>query len=622
MINRVGCRRAAIVGALLVTMAAGGSAGGQQPPPRFGGEYAGLDQRRRELVDDWIARFEKTSGQTVENGAFYDEILQQSTKTTFDAVTHALMTTTLTDAPGASLGDALDLVERLESVRGEVVGARGDLQFRMYVRLKPDAIDTLSRSREFKRGADNSIYHKGYPKSYREQGGVPSIQISISPDGRRADIDVDYRASSFPAALFNGHLTSSNSDVRAGNNYDRHLNRWSGFQNWWRSFFGVREARVADVAPSSTPLTMPRTPRAGKKAVDAMVNDFLKAWLVDGDVMSAMSYISDRAYACLAQDNDNPDDFDRGMAPFELMNNLKSAHDTLGPHDTLEGLVIGTRLTIDGLRVLRQPHHAQFVVYSVRDDIAAAFDCESRLTLGDPKRVPRAYGRYYGATFYVAGRRDVPVALLWAKENGYWKIVSWETGAADKGSPLPEPVETGTVARIAADPTLVQAARGFLESWLVRHDYDAAFGYLSPKSYGCYDLERAPGDVAAASPEEGGRQLRAGLEASGAKFGKARSLDAVIEAAEPLHPAVRVMDHPFSRVFSLSSIPNALADVAECAARANGSSVPDPIPLEYGQGFGLTLRFKTRGGDAPVLRLLWRKEDAAWRITSYAVELP
>jgi hypothetical protein len=124
------------------------------------------------------------------------------------------------------------------------------------------------------------------------------------------------------------------------------------------------------------------------------------------------------------------------------------------------------------------------------------------------------------------------------------------------------------------------------------------------------------------SEEEAGRALRAALEASGKAIGPQRSLDGVIEAAEPFHSAIRVMNHLSSRVFSLSSIPNALADAAECAARAAGSGIPDPLPLEYGNGFGTTVRFKTRAGDAPVLRLLWRNEAGTWRITAYGVELP
>src|SRR5688572_5655289 len=182
---------------------------GQQSPPQFGGGYAALDEPRQQLVSNWVARFVKTTGQNVQPGAFYDDLLSVSTKTTFEAVTHALLRIRLSDSADVTIGDALSLVERVDSVRGEVTGAASDQQFRMYVRLTAGALDALARSQQFKRGADNSVYHKGYPTNYRAQGGVPSVQISIAPDGRRADIDVDYRGSSFPVSLLNGHLTSS-----------------------------------------------------------------------------------------------------------------------------------------------------------------------------------------------------------------------------------------------------------------------------------------------------------------------------------------------------------------------------------------------------------------------------
>jgi hypothetical protein len=209
-------RAPAIVGGCLLTVLGAANVHAQQPDLRFGGAYSGLDARRQRLVGDWVARFTKTTGQTLDVGPFYDEILSLSAKTTFDAVTHALMTTAMTDASSAPIGDALALVERVDSVRGQVPQTASDRQFRMYARLTPDARALLERSREFKRVADNSVFHKGYPLNYREQGGTPSIQISIALDGRLADIDVDYRSSSFPVALFNGHLSGSNSDVRAG----------------------------------------------------------------------------------------------------------------------------------------------------------------------------------------------------------------------------------------------------------------------------------------------------------------------------------------------------------------------------------------------------------------------
>ena len=559
---------------------------------------------------------------------FYDTKVKLSAKTTFDAATNALMTTPLTDKSGAKYGDALDLVERLESVRGEILGTSGDRQFRMFVRLVPDAIDRLDRSQQFERRADNSVFHKGYPINYRQQGGSPSIQVSIATDWRRADIDVDYRSSGFPIGLFNGHLTSANSDVRAGNNFDRHTNRWSGFQNWWRSVFGVRVSNSPDpnTTRPETPLVSP-TPRAGKKNIDVMVDDFLRAWLVDNDVLGAMSYISERAFACLAQDGDERFAFDRGLAPFQLLQNLKASHDALGPHASLEGLVVGVRLTKPELRVVQQPHHAQFVVYSVPDDVAMKFDCESRLTLAKKKNVSRTYGNYYGATFYLSGRKDYSMALLWAKEDGAWKVVSWQTEPQDEedATATAEPPAAASVAtaraKMKADPTLVSAAKDFLESWLIRKDNDAAFKYLAPESYACSDPGPDP-NAPSRSSADAAALTRAALERSGAEVGKQTRLDTLISAVPPVHPAVRLLDHQYAQTFALTSVPNATIAAADCAARAQGGRWTGDLPLEYGQAFGMNLRFRTQSGEPPVLRVLWVKDQGAWRIRAYAVEYP
>lgn len=61
----------------------------------------------------------------------------------------------------------------------------------------------------------------------------------------------------------------------------------------------------------------------------------------------------------------------------------------------------------------------------------------------------------------------------------------------------------------------------------------------------------------------------------------------------------------------LTSTPNALADASECAARA--APLCRPLPLEYGEGFGINVRFNTRSGEAGVLRGLWRKENTSSR---------
>ena len=106
----------------------------------------------------------------------------------YQAVTYALLTTELTDQQGNSLGNTLELVLHVETVKGKVKGAGGDQQFRMYCQLKPGARELLERSQEFKRGHDNTVYHQGYPLTYRQQGRAPSMQISLPKDEKRADV--------------------------------------------------------------------------------------------------------------------------------------------------------------------------------------------------------------------------------------------------------------------------------------------------------------------------------------------------------------------------------------------------------------------------------------------------
>ena len=295
-----------------------------------------------------------------------------------------------------------------------------------------------------------------------------------------------------------------------------------------------------------------------------------------------MGYVSPRSYACLAQDGDDPFSVDRGIAPFVLSRNLKAAYDAIGQHASLEGLTVGVRLTLPALRLVNQPHHAQYVIYSVPDDVAAAFNCESRLTLGDPKKSRRRYGTYFGATFNIntPNGREHSIALLWARDDGYWKIVSWKAEPAGDDEPQRDASPAVTTVKIKADDSLVAAARGFLESWLLRKDYDEAFRYVSPKAYACYDLVRGPDQPAAASPEDAGRKIRAALERAGEQVGKRRSVDEFVEGVQPVHPSIRVMEHRYSRTFALlAAFPTRsprrrTARTAPAAARSRPTSSP------------------------------------------------
>lgn len=262
----------------------------------FGGSFQELRPQQQQLVVEIVRRFNTSTGQSLTPEQTYDNA-RISVRSTFEAVTQALATTKLTSKSGKPSGDALELVDVVEDVAGEFPGKRGDQQFRIYAVMKPDTIERLQDSEEFFRDNDNRRYHKGFPVCFR-MPNVPSIQVSLTRDGRRADIDVDYRSPKFPQALVNGHLRAANSDVRVGNNGDRHNQRWNGLSLWWKALFGFDFSANASKENASQNATgIPTSPRVtSKESLDNAVQDFLTSWLLEDKPRFAVPYFSRRSY--------------------------------------------------------------------------------------------------------------------------------------------------------------------------------------------------------------------------------------------------------------------------------------------------------------------------------------
>ena len=282
--------------ALLALSIGAGAQNTQGAASDFGGGYDSLQSEQRALVDDWMKRFSATIHKQVDARQAYNN-LSLSTRTTFNAVTHALISTQLTGESGQKLGSAIQIVDKLDTVRGEVLGARGDEQFRIYVQLKPGALDLLDQSQEFRRTDDNAVYHKGYPICYRSKPSVPSIQVSATRDKTRADVDVDYKSSGFPKALVNGHLSSSNSDVRAGRNDEIHNSQWSGLNNWWRNLLSLPRETKKDAYAEAGGATASARAQAKTKPAEA-VHDLLNTWLVERKPENVISYFAQQSFAC------------------------------------------------------------------------------------------------------------------------------------------------------------------------------------------------------------------------------------------------------------------------------------------------------------------------------------
>ena len=592
----------------------------------FGGSYSGLRPEQKRLIDDWFGRFSAVVKKPVDPAEGYDK-LPLSGKTTFNAVTHALLMTRLTDASGKSLASsAFELVDKMDSVTGQILGERGDAQFRIYVQMKPTAMALLSASKEFERTADNTIYHKGYPTCFRTKG-VPSIQVSLTRDAARADIDVDYRSSRFPVALVNGHLNSSNSDVRVGDNDARHNNQWAGLQNWWRNLLGLP---IAEDPPKIGERVLARVPKRKDTKPSEAIFDFLDSWLVQQKPNESIAYIDEETYACMELEKRM--NTDRGMAMIAMLQNMLSANQRIGKVSSLAEAASSVTITGERVKPIEQPHQREFALYEVREDLAEEFKCANRLDSAEIS--PKAsksddFGKYVGAVFRIGakGQTGNVLATLWRKDQGYWKMITYDIDPELDRSSIPNVGVNRATAHsmdyVDADKDMIKAAADFLKLWLIRKEPDKAVRYFVPECLACVDLYHP--DDAAVSTDEGRRELlRKGMTQAATAVGSAKRLEEAIAAPDVNHPDLKLAKHSDSRAFVIASVPEHMAEATKCDRRNKvaDAEIRPPTAASYGKYYATGFHLNQGKTSPAVLWLLWSRVDGSWKVLSYRIVTP
>lgn len=615
-----------------LAFSSGSQAADKQAPDQkvFGGSFAQLAPEQQRLIQEWAGRFSRLTGTPADPAQLYDSA-RVSQRTTYDAVTHALLKTQLSDAKATPQGTALDLIEGLEQVAGQEPGAGGDRQFRLYVLLKPGAFKVLAGSREFIRERDNATYHHGYPYSFRMKG-TPSIQISGSRDFTRADIDVDYRSSDFPEFVFNGHLSASNSDVRAGDNLERHESRWSGLEAWWRSLFGFLTPAPADEPPVGD-MAIPANPRIeSKEPLATAVHDFLASLVLERKPNLAAAYFSPRSYGCIDRDAAaRRQNIGVGMTRVYLLRELAAAVRAAGNPASLEEVVQVAYPWNPRLKPLRNAYPSLFLLLEVPDDLAAVIECDTATAAGARKVEYGKYGVYYGSAFRLKVGRNIgsTAYLLWAKEGKYWKIVAFN--AADSGGTIRFPVNIGPqpppappLPRVQGNREAVKAMRDFLRRWFEKQDYEGALSYLSPLSYSCVAESGRP-EQQNLSQEDAGKFIRDGFRLVSRAVGK-RKLSKSIEAVLPSHELLRLVEHGDDKSFTVIDVPDAMGEWFLCG-KPGGRAVPPALDLNpdrnvYGHYYGMSFRLRVPGGEAATLQSLWALEDGRWKVVAWRSESP
>jgi hypothetical protein len=627
--------RLATIFFVLLTMVASAQDQPAASTRAFRGTYDQLKPLQKQLIDDWYADYNKMMHEELPPSDYNQ--LSLSVRTTFEAISHALLTTKLTGKSGQPMGNALELVQSIETINGKVPKARGDLQFRMYVVLKPAAAQKLKDSSEFFRDRDNTIYHHGYPVNFRQDGGVPSIQISMAKDERHADIDVDYRSSRFPQALVNGHLSAANSDVRAGNNTQRHLQRWQGLTDWWRNLFGldVQEPDTSEAIAASGDI--PAIPGKGSGKLEDAVQDFLNSWLVEQKPELAAAYLSARSYACLEEYGPQAGtEVNVAAAPYVAAKDMAATNRALGKPAGLQEVVKPARVDDRRLTMVKQQYGNIFGIYQVPDGVAPEFECDDQRALRDYELAretgkARKTGRYYAAILRLkpASEAGQIITILWTKEGSYWKVVSWDVEPEDvKPGEIPDTRPTATLAtaeeHMKGDATFLAATNEFLRAWLVAKNYKAAISYFSPRSYACVDLYLQPGQQQPKTPAQYSGYLRDGLTTIDKDVGDARQLPDVVEPVDPDHPGLKLVSHSGEDAYTVVGIPDYMAEMLMCGkeSRQHPYQPAESQTASYGTYYGTLFAVRTPGEHAASLALLWSKEGGQWKIVSYEMITP
>ncbi len=593
----------------------------------LGKSYAALRPEQRRLVDDFVHRYNATTGSKLVPEQAYDNA-RLSVRTTFDAVTHALLNAKMSDPNGKSLGIAIDLVDAVDEVMGEETGVGGDRQFRLYVYLKPKGVDILSQSQEFFRDKDNSVYHKGFPICFRLKNGPPSIQFSISRDKKLADVDVDYRSSGFPKALVNGHLTASNSDVRAGNNLDRHDGRWSGLNGWWRNVFGQLGTGVAPPKENATERIGQIPLNPGVKAnqgVDKSAHDFLQSWVVAKEPNKSVAYFARRSYPCLeAMPQNSRQSVSQGMVRLRTLMAMQKFSDSMGTVNSVADVFEPADKWLEALKPAKNAYASEFRLVNLPPDMAADEEC---IAVSNADSSKQSKEKYFATAFRgkTGDSRNRVMSLLWAQEGDYWKIIAIRIEDSSDAGVVPSNAAAQTEPSveeprsIAGDPAAVKDITEFYQTWIVKRNVAQASNFASPRSYQCL-----------LAPSEEQKKLtpvariQSGLEQPLARIPSGTNLSDMMSSVPPVDDLLRPVQQENSNAFAMMAVPDQKANSFLCQHRhlPEASPVLKPADAKYGTYYLTASRLNYGDEQSPALLLLWAKEQAGWKIVAWAVELP
>jgi hypothetical protein len=213
---------------------------------------------------------------------------------------------------------------------------------------------------------------------------------------------------------------------------------WTKEGNYWKVV--AWDAEPGDSQPQKIPDTrrdviteFPETHARGDAALLQASEDFLRDWLLKRNYVAATNYFSPRSYSCI--DATVPTDQPKPTTTAQYLNYMQTAMQTVsqdvGNSQHLADVVEAADPEHPGFKLVKHKSDKAYTLVAVPDTLVPAMMCEKESNQhpyqAQESATPK-YGEYYDMLFAVRtpGDNSASLSFLWGKDNGQWKIISYE----------------------------------------------------------------------------------------------------------------------------------------------------------------------------------------------------
>ena len=135
--------------------------------------------------------------------------------------------------------------------------------------------------------------------------------------------------------------------------------------------------------------------------------------------------------ACLNTDDDVTKELLRDNEAHEVVGKLMEyTNDRLGDRDNLTEAIDVVLPWDPTALVVKHPYEEDFAIVEMPDEKAVQYICDRKPTREEEASIATGdltYGTYYAVIFRFKVEGGGTLGLLWERENGSWRIVSYRT---------------------------------------------------------------------------------------------------------------------------------------------------------------------------------------------------